>query len=153
MSWFLSITNFDELKMVPEGQTYVQHTSPCVVVYMSCAGARPCLQNVLQTHPANWHPINAARSESPAPQHGPGAAHTAAGRCEGWETDSEGWEVSSQPESLWDCSPGRTTNLAVRYHRPELWRHRPTGTGNPINSQDLNPDAVTNFSGSRKLFH
>lgn len=45
MSWFLSITNLDELKMVPEGQTHVQCTSPRVVVYMSCARARRCLQN------------------------------------------------------------------------------------------------------------
>lgn len=46
MSWFLSITNLDELKMVPEGQTHVQCTSPRVVVYMSCARARHCLPNI-----------------------------------------------------------------------------------------------------------
>lgn len=46
MSWFLSITNLDELKMVPEGQTHVQCTSPRVVVYMLCARARHCLPNI-----------------------------------------------------------------------------------------------------------
>lgn len=32
MSWFLSTTNFDELKMVPEGQIHVQWTPQNTVV-------------------------------------------------------------------------------------------------------------------------
>lgn len=38
MSRFLSITNFDELKMVPEGQMHVQWTSSTVVVGMFGGG-------------------------------------------------------------------------------------------------------------------
>lgn len=36
MSRFLSITNFDELKMVPEGQIHAQWTFSTVVVGMFC---------------------------------------------------------------------------------------------------------------------
>lgn len=38
MSRFLSITNFDELKMVPEGQIHVQWMLSAVVVGMFCVG-------------------------------------------------------------------------------------------------------------------
>lgn len=76
MSWFLSITNLDELKMVPEGQRHVQCTSPRVVVYMSCARARHCLQNICLSKAQQrlarlWHPINAdmARSSEHSPWH------------------------------------------------------------------------------------
>lgn len=80
MSWFLSITNLDELKMVPEGQTHVQCTSPRVVVYMSCARARHCLRNISLSRAQRglshlWHPTNADMERSLwAP---PGAQHIA----------------------------------------------------------------------------
>lgn len=76
MSWFLSITNFDELKMVPEGQTHVHGTSPRVVVYMLCAGARHCPENIslskLREARVPLTPRQREHGEVPHTQRGPG---------------------------------------------------------------------------------
>lgn len=148
MSWFLSITNFDELKMVPEGQADVHGTSPGVVVYMACAQG-PALprKHMLKTHLPNQQPChtNTARSSTnlPNPSYRSPTVLAGVGRCEGQEMEIWGWD---KLQSLW-------SHRAVPPPRPTGRGHWVMRMGSPGPSEYLNPQSFKNFPGSRQLFN
>lgn len=146
MSWFLSITNFDELKMVPEGQTHVRRASPRVAAYASRAGAGRCPENVrLSTARRRLarlrHPINASQAR-PRPS---ARSPRRSARPPRLTWSGQVWTPANEDlitgQTAVPPKPAAVLPRPCRRHttQDQLRGHWVTGTGNPINSEYLNP--------------